>query len=143
MEFNDQYPQYETLAQHSEEEGRHKRKTLWKVFWIMLAITIVELVIGFYNSHFPKMALMFIFVIFTIVKAGYIVMAFMHLGHENKALKWVILGPYCSFILYLVYMGAINEGSYSNTYKDLIDPMLKQHSHHQEVLAEPASEKHE
>ena len=142
MEFHDEYPQYEILAKHSEEEGKHKRKVLWKVFWIMLIITIVELVIGFYNKNFPKMALEIIFIGFTILKAGYIVMAFMHLGHENKALKLVILGPFCGFILYLIYMAGINEGNYSNTYKDLIDPLLTADTR-EKAASEQAEEKHE
>ena len=45
-EFHDDYPSYETMAQHSEEEGKKTRKTLWRVVWYMLAITIFELVIG-------------------------------------------------------------------------------------------------
>jgi cytochrome c oxidase subunit IV len=62
---------------------------------------------------------------FTLIKAGYIVMAFMHLGDENKALRWVILGPYCFFVVYLLYMVTVTEGSYSQTYRNLIDPALK------------------
>ena len=45
-EFHDDYPSYETLAHHSEEEGKKTRKTLWRVFWYMLAITIFELAVG-------------------------------------------------------------------------------------------------
>ena len=46
MEFHDDYPQYELMAHHGEEEGKKARRTLWNVFWIMLAITVVELIIG-------------------------------------------------------------------------------------------------
>ena len=49
MEFHDDYPQYEMLAHHSEEEGKLKRRKLWNVFWIMLAVTIVELIIGSFS----------------------------------------------------------------------------------------------
>ena len=41
-EFHDDYPSYETMAHHSEEEGKVTRKALWRVFWYMLAITIFE-----------------------------------------------------------------------------------------------------
>jgi cytochrome c oxidase subunit 4 len=47
MEFHDNYPQYELMSHHTEEEGKKKRRKLWNVFWIMLCITIVELVVGF------------------------------------------------------------------------------------------------
>ena len=44
-EFHDHYPSYETMAHHSEEEGKKIRRTLWRVFWYMLAITVFELII--------------------------------------------------------------------------------------------------
>jgi len=40
----------------------------------------------------------------TMIKAGYIVMIFMHLGDERKSLKWIILAPYALFILYLLFI---------------------------------------
>ena len=104
MEFNDNYPQYELMAHHSEEDGKKTRKKLWKVFWIMLGITIVELIVGFYNTHFPDLALKVIFIGFTIVKAGFIVLSFMHLGDEVKAFKYAVLVPFCVFIIYLVFI---------------------------------------
>jgi len=44
------------------------------------------------------------FVALTILKAGYIVMVFMHLGDERKWLRYVILVPYFIFILYLIFI---------------------------------------
>lgn len=112
MEFHDNYPQYELMAHHSEEEGVHKRKKLWKVFWIMLTITLVELAIGFYNDHFPRIALMIIFIGFTIAKAAYIVLSFMHLGDEKRAFKYTVLTPFTLFIIYLIWI-VTTEGSYA------------------------------
>jgi len=40
----------------------------------------------------------------TLVKAGYIVMVFMHLGDERKNLRNTILVPYLVFILYLIFI---------------------------------------
>jgi cytochrome c oxidase subunit IV len=119
MEFHDDYPQYELMANHSEAEGKPIRKKLWMVFWIMLGVTILELIVGSYASNLggldtqrrSKMWLKIFFVAFTIVKAGYIVMIFMHLGHEVKFMKWTILAPYILFITYLVFI-IITEGSY-------------------------------
>lgn len=134
MEFHDDYPQYELMAHHSEEEGKKKRRKLWNVFWIMLIITLVELVIGFYVKElglvdamqYSTISLKFIFISLTIVKAFYIVMAFMHLGDEVKALKWVILAPYITFIVYLAVMATVGEGSYSqpNSRKNRMDKLL-------------------
>jgi cytochrome c oxidase subunit IV len=150
-EFHDDYPSYETLAHHSEEEGKSKRKTLWRVFWYMLAITIVELIIG---SMAPAqgwsgtLGLKVLFIGLTIVKAGFIVMAFMHLGHENSFLKYVILVPYTIFMCYVVFI-ILDEGVYSahSENRTRVDPLLvKQqedlkagHGHH-EAAAEHGAE---
>ena len=42
------------------------------------------------------------FIVLTLVKAGYIVMIFMHLGDERKNLRNTILVPYLVFIIYLI-----------------------------------------
>ena len=44
------------------------------------------------------------FIILTLVKGGYIVLQFMHLGDERKAMRYVILIPYFVFILYLIFI---------------------------------------
>jgi cytochrome c oxidase subunit IV len=44
------------------------------------------------------------FLALTILKAGYIVMIFMHLGDERKWLRNVVLIPYALFILYLIFI---------------------------------------
>ncbi len=120
MEFHDNYPSYETMYQHTEAEGKPKRKKLWKVFWIMLVITIVELLIGTFASkmglldeHRKSMfSLKTIFIVLTLVKAGFIVVEFMHLGHETKFFKYTILIPYSIFIAYLIFIVLV-EGTYT------------------------------
>ena len=128
-EFHDDYPQYELMAHHSEEAGKGKRKKLWKVFWYMLAITIIELMVGFNNEHFSKLFLMFFFIVFTIIKAGFIVLAFMHLGDEKKAMKWVILAPFSMFIVYLVYI-VVTEGTYSMGFRNKMDAKIMEQKMH-------------
>ena len=98
MEFNDGAPQYELMAHHSEEDGVIKRKKLWQVFWIMLVLTLAELVVGFNAKKWhllnpdetTTLGLKFFFVLFTIAKAGFIVLSVMHLGDEKKSLKYTI-----------------------------------------------------
>ena len=51
------------------------------------------------------------FIVLTVVKAAYIVLVFMHLGDERKNFKWVILGPYILFIIYLIFI-CLAESSY-------------------------------
>ena len=127
-EFHDDYPSYEHLAHHSEEEGKQKRKTLWRVFWYMLAITVFELIVG---SMAPSqgwsgtLGIKVLFIGLTIVKAGFIVMAFMHLGHEVTFMKYVILAPYIIFISYTIFI-ILDEGVYSGDpgNRTAVDPLL-------------------
>jgi cytochrome c oxidase subunit IV len=113
-EFHDVYPDYEGLAHHDEATGKKVRRKLWNVFWILLGITIGEVLIGLYAQEaLGKSMLKFIFIGLTLVKAAYIVMVFMHLKDENKWTKWVILIPYGVFIGYLIIMMTIGEGNYA------------------------------
>ncbi len=134
MEFHDGFPDYETLAQHSDAEGVGKRKILMNVFWLLLVVTIIEVVLGFMwptmeKSGLSKTWLIVVFIGFTVFKAGYIVMSFMHLGHENKWLRWSILGPYAVFVIYLAYMTSIQEGIYAGEpdHRSLLDPVKEIH----------------
>lgn len=129
MEFQDGFPNYEQIAQHDAAAGVGVRKHLMQVFWLLLVVTLIELLVGWKwksiheSMHLSKTYLIIFFVTFTLVKAGYIVMAFMHLGDENKWMRWSILGPYALFVVYLIYMTAVTEGSYSQGFRDLLDPI--------------------
>jgi cytochrome c oxidase subunit 4 len=132
-EFHDDYPQYELMAHHSEEEGKKKRRKLWNVFWIMLAVTIIELIIGSYagkmgllnDDRTSSVTLKFIFIGLTIGKAFFIVFSFMHLGDEKKAMKYTILAPYTIFIVYLIFI-IVGEANYSKVNKDKMDDVIIQ-----------------
>jgi cytochrome c oxidase subunit IV len=118
-EFHDVYPDYEGLAHHDETTGKKIRKKLWRVFWILLGITIFEVIIGLYAADLglSKTVLKVTFIALTLIKAAYIVMVFMHLKDENKWTKWVILIPYGVFIGYLLVMMTIGEGNYVRTHR--------------------------
>lgn len=144
-EFHDDYPQYEFMAHHSEEEGKQKRKALWLVFWIMLGVTIVELIIGFQAKSWgllnpdrtSSVTLKFIFIGLTLLKAFYIVYRFMHLGHEVKWIRRVILWPYIMFILYLVFI-IVGEANYSLVHKDKMDPKIVEQKQYLNAHADDA-----
>ena len=106
---NDSYP---LNAHHSEEEGVKIRKNIIFVTVLLTAITAVEVAMGviFKRSEtFSWEMIKWTFVALTLVKAGYIVMSFMHLGEERSVMKKTILIPYLLFIVYLVFI-AITEG---------------------------------
>ena len=114
-EFNDNYPSYETMYNHDEAYGKKARRVLWNVFWIMLAITIVELVIGFLapsKGWSGTLTLKVLFIGLTLVKAAFIVMWFMHLNHEVKFFKYIVLVPYFIFMAYTIFI-VLTEGTYA------------------------------
>ena len=53
-----------------------------------------------------------IFIILTIIKAAYIILEFMHLGHEKKSLKWTVLLPAMVLVPYLLFI-ILSEGVHS------------------------------
>lgn len=83
------------------EIPKPQTKAIWRTFWILLAITVVEFIIAFTvpsSMHTIKVA---VFVGLTIVKAFYIVSEFMHLKGEVKMLIWSILIP-TIFVIWLI-----------------------------------------
>src|SRR5450631_13429 len=88
-----------------KEKSTFNSKTVWKTFWILLGITVFELIIAiiyYETKFFPKHILNGVFVIMTLAKAFFIVAEFMHLGHEIRNLVMTIAIPACLFIWFLV-----------------------------------------
>ena len=111
MERDDIY-EYSLDTHHSEEEGKKIRRKIWVVTAILTVITGIEVAIGGMvhqdNAYWPVVKWLFIGL--TLLKAGYIVLTFMHLGDERKVLRYVILVPYFIFIIYLIFI-AFTEGN--------------------------------
>jgi hypothetical protein len=91
-------------------EPADNTKRIWRTFWLLSALTIVELTIGLiiYNIHKgenPNETLVLAFkgmvCILTLAKAYYIVSIFMHLGDEIRNLIMTILVPLSLFIWFL------------------------------------------
>lgn len=86
----------------------HGTKELWKTFWILLAITIVDFII--YFTVEPSMVRNVVFIVFGLVKAFFIVGTFMHLKHERMFMILMIVLPALAFIGMLVF-GLLHEGN--------------------------------
>lgn len=90
---------------------------IWKVFWILLIITGVEVALGIIKPEFllgqflGTSILNYVFIILTLVKAAYIVQIFMHVKFENKALRYALYLPSLILIPYLTFI-LLTEGSY-------------------------------
>jgi len=86
-------------------------KKIWRTFWLLSVITIIELAIGLtiYNIHkgeHPNATLVLMFkgvvCILTLAKAYYIVSIFMHLGDEIRNMIMTIVVPLCLFIWFII-----------------------------------------
>jgi len=78
---------------------------IWKVFWILLIVTTVEVTLAYmWPDSLSVVLLNVIFISLTLVKAFYIVSEFMHLGHEVKFLIWTILLPLMFIMWFIVAM---------------------------------------
>jgi len=109
---------YKYAAHHSEEEGKKTRRMIWNMFWVLLAITTVEVLLGIFWKEigvtwgFVKMT----FIVMTIAKAYFIVAYYMHLKHERSSLQNTIIIPYVLLALYLIYH-IFTEGTHINFIK--------------------------
>jgi cytochrome c oxidase subunit IV len=87
----------------NSSESKKQVGRIWKVFWILLAVTIVEVLLGMYFSYsIPKGILNTLFLVLTLFKAGYIVAVFMHLGDEVKGFLITVLIPLVLFIWFII-----------------------------------------
>jgi cytochrome c oxidase subunit IV len=93
-------------------------KRIWTVFGILSVITIVEVILGIIkpsslhnNSVMGLNLLNYIFIILTLVKAYYIVYAFMHMEGEKSALRYAVILPLIFLVAYLLFI-LLTEGNY-------------------------------
>ena len=93
-------------------------KRIWTVFGLLSIITIVEVFFGIlrpdflYMNSFISMSLLnWLFIILTLVKAYYIVWAFMHMEGEKSTLRNAVVVPLIFLILYLIFI-LLTEGDY-------------------------------
>jgi cytochrome c oxidase subunit IV len=93
-------------------------KRIWQVFGLLSIITIVEVAFGIfkpealYMTNFLGMNLLnWLFIILTLVKAYYIVWAFMHMEGEKSSLRWAVVGTVIFLVIYLLFI-LLTEGDY-------------------------------
>jgi cytochrome c oxidase subunit IV len=93
-------------------------KRIWTVFGILSVITTVEVAFGIirpdalYMHNFLTMSLLnWLFIILTLVKAYYIVWAFMHMEGEQKSLRNAVVMPLIFLVCYLLFI-LLTEGDY-------------------------------
>ena len=106
MSTNTISPEISFAPQH--DEGT---KIIWKTFWLLSAITIIELAIGIgiymiHKGDAPNATLVMAFkgavCILTLAKAYYIVSVFMHLGSEVRNMIMTVVVPLILFVWFLI-----------------------------------------
>lgn len=115
------------MDQHSSSEvtfhhhvpGEENVKRIWKTFWVLLIITVIELGLGLLMyatdfSHWLDLAIKGVIAILTLAKAFYIVSIFMHLGDEIRNMIMTIAVPILLFIWFIAAF--LWDG---NSYKNL------------------------
>jgi len=101
---------HQEVIYHDSEDKAHSglnTKVIWRVFWVLLVVTIFEVGISLVPS-IPRNVLLYTFIILTIVKSYFIVGYFMHLRFEKVPMQYSLLLPFL-LIIYLIFI-ALYEG---------------------------------
>ena len=101
-------------AHSSDHAPSMTKRTVWNVFWVLLAITTVEFIIALAipTSVMPQGIKNIFYIALTLLKAFYIVAYFMHLKFEKIGLIIAIVVP-TIFIVCLV-SAMLYEGTFWN-----------------------------
>ena len=91
-------------------------KKIWKIFWVLSALTIIELALGYFlyaksgSLGYPVIISTKIVIgLLTLAKAYYIVSVFMHLGDEVRNLIMTIVVPLILFVWFIIAFLADGE----------------------------------
>ena len=117
----------EITFHHEPSQGT---KRIWKTFWLLLGITVIELALGMsmylFHESFGTAAVLFIkgvIVILSLAKAFYIVSIFMHLGDELRNMIMTIIVP---LMLFVWFIGAfLWDGNAMRTIRNRYDKSLE------------------
>jgi len=122
----------EVTFHHEPAEGT---KRIWKTFWLLLIITMIELALGFtmyfLHGEIGTGIVLFIkgvIVILSLAKAFYIVSIFMHLGDELRNMIMTIVVP---LTLFVWFIGAfLWDGNSYRTKRNRYDPAMEIRNEH-------------
>lgn len=93
-------------TQYVPEAHSHGKKEVWKVFFVLLFLTLIDIAIYFIFK--PSTPRHLTFIALGVLKGFYIVAVFMHLKYEIKNLILTILLPLI-LVAYLIAL-VIHEG---------------------------------
>jgi cytochrome c oxidase subunit 4 len=137
MSMEQQVVSPEVTYHHGPADGSVKK--IWRTFWVLLIITVIELGIGvtMYLLNLPddfrRLALKGVVTILSLAKAYYIVSIFMHLGGEIRNMIMTIVVPLMLFI-WFIFAFLYDGNSYKrlrNTYDQHFRESTSPKEHHQ------------
>ena len=128
----------EVTYHHEPSQGTSR---IWKTFWLLLIITIIELALGFtmylFHGSLSSAIVLFIkgvIVILSLAKAFYIVSIFMHLGDELRSMIMTVVVP---LTLFIWFIGAfLWDGNAYRTNRNRFDPGMEY-----KTMQDPAEKK--
>src|SRR6201996_5437527 len=126
---------------HDNAHTSFDTKPIWRTFWILLGITMVELILATIHLKTgfpPKYVLNGIYLILTCAKAFYIIAEFMHLRHEIKNMIMTIAVPAMLFIWFIIAF--LSDG---NSYRELRNRYDPYHVEQSKKQVAPAEKEHE
>jgi len=113
---------------HHEPASSTKR--IWKIFWVLLIITMIELGLGLllYALTLPEGLRMHlikgVIIVLSLAKAYFIVSVFMHLGDEIRNMVMTIVVPLMLFIWFI--LAFLSDGSSYRHLRNKFDPYYKE-----------------
>ncbi|GEO09630.1 cytochrome C oxidase subunit IV family protein [Segetibacter aerophilus] len=106
-----------SIATDPVHDNHGGTKEIWRTFWILLGLTIVELILGYImigvESAGGRLGLKGAIIILMLAKAFYIVAYFMHLKGEIRNLVMTILVP-LSLLIWAIIAFLYEGDSYRN-----------------------------
>ena len=83
--------------------AHESRKQYWFIWLYLLVLTLAE--VGVANiSSLPKSLVVSALLLLAVVKAALVGLFYMHLVHETNVLKWTVVIPMASPVLYAIVL---------------------------------------
>jgi len=130
---NESYPKNENHLAISDADYKHHKADIWKTTAILSFVTVFEVAFAIVYEKFggPLWFLQLMLVALSLLKAGFIMAAFMHVKHETRAFVLTILVPFSLLIwmiISFIYDGNDWNGRNKNRFGEKPHPsVLKQH----------------
>jgi cytochrome c oxidase subunit IV len=132
MEHSSAHQNTESTEITYHHEPSDSTKRIWRTFWVLLIITMIELGLGLTMYALPNMAsyihlfIKGVICILSLAKAFYIVSIFMHLGDEIRNMIMTIVVPLMLFVWFI--SAFLWDGNSYRTNRNRYDEYKKEHT---------------